>query len=335
MKKLFSYRNFTKDFALCPNFDSTRMKDLYARRIRAISACLIIGRGASHNQAATLFEAAEIEWFDLLVLFNHHYKMFDFISQEPTTQLVDPKYPSAVSTDNVVGFIASQSMEKIRQEQNLVFIEAYLRIMIDNGATQIELFETVTQLIDLHLSQEILAKIVEIFTPEAEKYPNSYAHLLWKSNNFDGALKIWSDLNTAIQNDATFGGINQFGPLVLAEMSEAIEVQVLNHLSLFLDDSDWFVRIVGKLDLDEKTMITRLSDHPKIKMVYLEHLVSQTSKHQYVYVELAKIYLSDQKFAQLRAFIRMHEKKINHETILKWLKEGCKKNVESPKADVY
>ena len=303
------------------------MKDLYARRIRAISACLIIGRGASHDQAATLFETAEVGWFDLLVLFNHHYKLFDFISQEPKTQLVDPKYLSAVSSENVVAFIASQSMEKIRQEQNLVFIEAYIRIMIDNGATQIELFETVTQLIDLHLSQEILAKIVEIFAPEAEKYPNSHAHLLWKINDFDGALNVWSDLNKGVQNDATFGGINQFGPLVLTEMGEVIEGQVLNHLSLFLDDSDWFVRIVGKLDLDEKTMISRLSDHPKIKMVYLEHLVSQTSKHQYVYVELARIYLSDEKFAQLRAFIRMHEKRINHETILKWLKAGCRKSV--------
>ena len=82
------------------------------------------------------------------------------------------------------------------------------------------------------------------------------------------------------------------------------------------------------MNLDEETMISRLSDHPTIKMVYLEHLVEKSSKHDYVYAELASIYFTDQDFSKLRAFIRTHEKIINHTTIQKWLKSSKSTNVD-------
>ena len=35
----------------------------------------------------------------------------------------------------------------------MLYIESYIRIMIDNGATQIELFDTINQIINLNLSK--------------------------------------------------------------------------------------------------------------------------------------------------------------------------------------
>ena len=40
-----------------------------------------------------------------------------------------------------------------KNQPNLLYIESYIRIMIDNGATQIELFDTINQIIKLNLSK--------------------------------------------------------------------------------------------------------------------------------------------------------------------------------------
>ena len=71
-------------------------------------------RGASNEQAAELFDQAGIEWHDILIMLNYHFKLFSFIVDEPKTQIIDKKYLTAVSVENVVAFIASQSMEKIK-----------------------------------------------------------------------------------------------------------------------------------------------------------------------------------------------------------------------------
>ena len=71
-------------------------------------------RGASNEQAAVLFDQAGIEWHDILIMLNYHFKLFSFIVDEPKTQIIDKKYLTAVSVENVVAFIASQSMEKIK-----------------------------------------------------------------------------------------------------------------------------------------------------------------------------------------------------------------------------
>ena len=74
----------------------------------------LLKRGASNEQAAELFDQAGIEWHDILIMLNYHFKLFSFIVDEPKTQIIDKKYLTAVSVDNVVAFIASQSMEKIK-----------------------------------------------------------------------------------------------------------------------------------------------------------------------------------------------------------------------------
>lgn len=293
---------------------------LYTRRIRAVCGALLIGRG-EYERASELFHLAHIEWDELLALFNAHYNIFDFI-EPPEQSIIDGKYLTAVSVDNVVGFIASQSMAQIEKKQSVVYIEAYLTIMIDNGATQIELFEMINKLVGLNLSNEIITHLTRLLEPHREKYPNSLATLYWKEHRFNVALDTWEGLRRGELNDSTYQGINQFGPLIVAEkLDEAtLERDILAHLELLLSDSTWFVRVVGAMNLDEETMISRLAAaDPAIKRVYLEHLISKSSRHAHVYMELAKMYAKEAQFDALRAFAREHCQMLDHTMILKWL----------------
>jgi len=292
---------------------------LYTRRIRAVCGALLVGRG-EYDRAAELFALARVEWDELLALFNVHYKIFGFI-EPPEQRIIDGKYLTAVSVDKVVGFIASQSMAQIEQKPSVVYIEAYLTIMIDNGATQIELFDMITKLVALNLSSEIITHLTRLLEPQREKYPNSLATLYWREHRFNVALDTWEGLHRGELSDSTYQGINQFGPLIVAEKLDAtLEGHILAHLELLLSDSTWFVTVVGAMNLDEETMISRLAEaDPAIKLVYLEHLIEKSSRLTHVYMELAKMYAKEGKFGALRAFAREHSQMLDHTMILKWL----------------
>ena len=79
--------------------------------------------------------------------------------------------------------------------------------MIDNGATQIELFDTINQIVDLNLSKEIISEIIRMFESNHEKYPNCVASLNWANGQFGKALQVWSELSNGQITDATYQGL--------------------------------------------------------------------------------------------------------------------------------